>query len=98
MDNVIKFPLSAYKLSPEEEQRLAESSAFPHGFTQSYWDLCNPKPEMITVEKQEYQRVLRTRDRIEESAYYLDIELIKIKRMTLWDRIFNWPYKEKDDD
>lgn len=45
---------------------------------ESYWDLCNPKPEMITVKKQAHQYNMRVLD--------------QLNRMTLWDRIFNWPY------
>ena len=86
MGEVIKFPLSAYKLSPEEEQRLAEASAFPSAFV----DLC--KGEEMTVIRQEWYESLKKKVMV---LHDLKMEL---KRMTLWDRIFNWPYKEKDDD
>ena len=89
MAEVVNFPLSAYKLSREEEKRLAESSAFPPGFKAEH--VCpDPYCETKTVSKKWYEQLKA------DGVKHYDLKR-ELEAMSLWDRIFNWPYKEQDD-
>lgn len=89
----------AYKLSPEEERRLAESSAFPPGFKQQTRgiNMFKSKKDLEKeIEELEYKfsMALAREGQLKLRLFDRPEELREIKRMSLWDRIFNWPYKE----
>ena len=56
------------------------------------WEIFNPKAEKITINKHQYEHDMRMKDNKEEHIYCLEEYIGKLKIMTLWDRIFNWPY------
>lgn len=74
------------KLNPEEERRLAESSAFPSGFMEKM-HCGNPENELTVITRGWYDNLKK------EALKYYNLER-ELKKMTLWDRIFNWHYKE----
>ena len=76
------------RASDEELKRLEVSSRL---LGKSYWDLCNPSPEMITIEKQELQAIkdgarydLQVQSRHYESRYdALEFDFKRLKNLTL---------------
>ncbi len=57
---------------------------------ESVQDLYNPRPEMITVEKQAYEHDIWMKKSHEKYIDIVNSQLEELRSMSLWDRIFNW--------
>lgn len=93
MDNIIPFPLSAYKLSHEEETRLAKSSALFPVDSITVEEFIGKDYEVISKER--YEQLKKRASDIEGyHDIYVELrdELVELKCTSLWDRIFNWRY------
>lgn len=89
MGEVVEFPLSVYKPSPEE-RRLAESSAFKIIAVPEQWCVD------IQTENLNYYTECNILKQLAEKNFndflVADLKVAAFKRMSLWQRIFNWPY------